>query len=38
MDHFDLTGTTRASMTFYNTDSDIETLLTGLDDAMRRLG
>ena len=38
MDHFDLTGTTRASMTFYNTDRDIETLLTGLDDAMRRLG
>ena len=38
MDHFDLTGTTRASLTFYNTDGDIETLLTGLDDAMRRLG
>jgi cysteine desulfurase/selenocysteine lyase len=37
MDHFDLTGTTRASLTFYNTDSDIETLLTGLDDAVRRL-
>lgn len=37
MDHFDLTGTTRASLTFYNTDSDIEALLTGLDDAVRRL-
>jgi cysteine desulfurase/selenocysteine lyase len=37
MDHFDLVGTTRASLTFYNTDRDIDTLLTGVDDAVRRL-
>ena len=37
MEHLDLTGTTRASLAFYNDDSDIDAFLVGLDDAMRRL-
>jgi len=37
MEHFDLTGTTRASLALYNDDSDVDAFLVGLDDAMRRL-
>lgn len=36
MDHFDLAGTTRASLAVYNDDTDIDAFLTGLDDAQRR--
>ncbi|MBI3709209.1 MAG: SufS family cysteine desulfurase [Proteobacteria bacterium] len=38
MDRFDLPGTVRASLALYNDDSDIDALLEGLDDAVRRLG
>ena len=37
MDHFDLAGTTRASLAPYNNDSDVNAMLDGLDDAMKRL-
>ena len=37
MDHFDLTGTTRASLAVYNQDADVDAFLNGLDDAMTRL-
>ena len=37
MEHFDLTGTTRASLALYNDDSDVDAFLVGLDDTMRRL-
>ena len=37
MEHFDLTGTTRASLALYNDDSNVDAFLVGLDDAMRRL-
>jgi cysteine desulfurase / selenocysteine lyase len=38
MDRFGLAGTTRASMALYNGDDDVDALLTGLDDVVRRLG
>lgn len=38
MDRFDLAGTTRATLAWYNTEDDIDALLAGLDDAVRRLG
>ena len=38
MDAFGLTGTTRASLACYNDTGDIDALLTGLGDALRRLG
>ena len=38
MDRFDLAGTTRASLAWYNTEADIDALLAGLDDAIHRLG
>ena len=38
MDRFDLAGTTRASLAWYNTEDDVDALLAGLDDAVRRLG
>ena len=37
MDHLGLAGTTRASIAVYNDERDIDTFLTGLDDAIRRL-
>lgn len=37
MDHFDLAGTTRASLQVYNDDGDVDALLSGLDDAVARL-
>jgi cysteine desulfurase/selenocysteine lyase len=37
MEHFDLAGTTRASLALYNDDADVDALLVGLDDALRRL-
>ncbi len=37
MDHFDLTGTTRASLAVYNHDADVHAFLSGLEDAMARL-
>ena len=38
MDRFDLAGTTRASLAWYNTEDDVDALLDGLDDAIRQLG
>ncbi len=38
MDHLDLAGTTRASLAWYNDESDVDALLDGLDDAIRQLG
>jgi cysteine desulfurase/selenocysteine lyase len=38
MDRLGLAGTTRASIALYNNDDDVDTLLTGLDDVVRRLG
>jgi cysteine desulfurase/selenocysteine lyase len=38
MDRFGLSGTTRASIALYNNDDDVDALLTGLDDVIRRLG
>ena len=38
MDHFDLAGTTRASLACYNDDADVDALLSGIDDAIDRLG
>ena len=37
MEAFDLTGTTRASLAVYNDKSDVDALLTGLEDAIRKL-
>ncbi len=37
MDHFGIPGTTRASIALYNDVADIDALLEGLDDAIRRL-
>ena len=37
MDRFNLAGTTRASLAWYNTAEDVDALLAGLDDAVRRL-
>ena len=37
MDHFDLAGTTRASLACYNDDADVDALLEGIDDAIARL-
>ena len=37
MEQFDLAGTTRASLALYNDDADVDALLGGLDDAIRRL-
>jgi len=37
MDAFGVTGTTRASLALYNDERDIDALLNGLDDALRRL-
>ena len=37
MDRFGLTGTARASLALYNDDTDIDALLSGLDEAARRL-
>jgi cysteine desulfurase/selenocysteine lyase len=36
-EHFDLAGTSRASIALYNTDADIDALLDGLGSAVRRL-
>ncbi|MBM3585566.1 MAG: cysteine desulfurase [Alphaproteobacteria bacterium] len=36
MDHFDVAGTTRASLAVYNDDGDVDAFLTGLDDALGR--
>ncbi len=38
MERFDLAGTTRASLAWYNTVEDVEALLDGVDEAIRRLG
>jgi cysteine desulfurase/selenocysteine lyase len=37
MDHYDLAGTTRASLALYNDDADVDALFAGLDDAIARL-
>ena len=37
MDHFDIAGTTRASLAPYNNEGDIDAMMTGLEDAMNRL-
>jgi cysteine desulfurase/selenocysteine lyase len=37
MEHYGLTGTTRASLAVYNDSGDVDALLTGLDQAMRKL-
>ena len=37
MEHFDLAGTTRASLALSNDDADVDALLSGLDDALTRL-
>lgn len=37
MEQCGIAGTTRASVALYNNDGDVDALLTGLDDAMRRL-
>lgn len=37
MDFFDLTGTTRASLTFYNNQADIDALLNGLEATIKKL-
>ena len=37
MDRFGLAGTTRASLALYNDDADVDALLSGLDEAARRL-
>jgi cysteine desulfurase/selenocysteine lyase len=37
MDRFGLAGTTRTSLALYNDDADIDALLSGLDEAARRL-
>ena len=36
MDHFDLTGTTRATFAAYNDDADVDAFFAGLDDALGR--
>ncbi len=38
MDRYGLAGTTRASLALYNGDDDVDALLTGLADVVRRLG
>ncbi|MDA0261811.1 MAG: SufS family cysteine desulfurase [Proteobacteria bacterium] len=37
MNHFEISGTTRASLAPYNNEEDIDAMLSGLDDAMTRL-
>jgi cysteine desulfurase/selenocysteine lyase len=37
MEQLGVAGTTRASVALYNNDGDVDALLTGLDDAIRRL-
>jgi len=37
MDFFDVTGTTRASLTFYNNQADIDALLNGLEATIKKL-
>ena len=37
MDHFGVTGTTRASLALYNDDGDVDAFLNGLEDAIARL-
>jgi len=37
MDHLGVTGTTRGSLALYNDESDLDALLNGLEDAIRRL-
>ncbi len=37
MDHFGVTGTTRASLALYNDDGDVDAFLNGLEDAISRL-
>jgi len=37
MDFFDVTGTTRASLTFYNNQADIDALLNGLETTIKKL-
>ena len=37
MEAFDLTGTTRASLAVYNDRSDVDALLSGLEDAIGKL-
>jgi cysteine desulfurase / selenocysteine lyase len=37
MDFFDVAGTTRASLTFYNNDADVDALLNGLEETIKRL-
>ena len=37
MDFFDVTGTTRASLTFYNNQADVDALLEGLAAAIKKL-
>ncbi len=37
MDHFDIVGTSRASLAPYNDEGDIDAMLDGLDDALGRL-
>jgi len=38
MDHFGVPGAVRASFAPYNTEADVDALLAGLKDAMRKLG
>jgi selenocysteine lyase/cysteine desulfurase len=38
MDRYGLAGTTRASLALYNGDEDVDALLTGVADVVRRLG
>jgi len=38
MNFFGIIGCTRASLAPYNDDADVDALLTGIDDAVRRLG
>jgi len=37
MDFFDVTGTTRASLTFYNNQADVDALLNGLEATIKKL-
>jgi cysteine desulfurase/selenocysteine lyase len=37
MDFFDVAGTTRASLTFYNTQADVDAFLNGLDVTIKKL-
>jgi selenocysteine lyase/cysteine desulfurase len=38
MDFFGVAGAVRASLAPYNSEADIDALLAGLKDAMRKLG